>query len=121
MDTERVKFIQHQDKDILLLDFSNSKTEEVLKLIDAAKQIINSKAELQLLTLTDVTNTLFCKEVGEEMKYFTLYNSPFLKASAVVGISGLKKIILGAIKAFSPGNFEAFDDREEAKSWLVNN
>lgn len=121
METERVKFIEHQRKKILLLDFSNSDTEQVLKIIEAAKRLIRTKPEGSLLTLTDVTNARFDDEVGKGLKEFTLHNKPFVRAAAVVGVTGLKRIIFGAVVAFSKRKLEAFDSREQAKSWLISN
>jgi hypothetical protein len=121
METERVKFIRHQEKEILFLDFSNSGTEEVLKIIEDAKRVISTKPENSLLTLTDVTNARFNEEVGEGMKQFTAHNKPYVKAAAVVGITGLKRVIFGAVMAFSKRNLQSFDDMEQAKHWLINN
>jgi hypothetical protein len=121
METERVKFIKHREKDILFLDFSDTKTDEVLKIIEDAKRVISAMPENSLLTLTDVTNARFNEDVGDGMKQFTAHNKPYVKAAAVVGITGLKRVIFGAVMAFSKRNLEAFDDVEEAKHWLVNN
>jgi hypothetical protein len=121
LETDRVKFIKHREKEILLLDFSNSRTDEVLKIIEHAKRVISSRPENSLLTLTDVTNARFNDEVGDGMKRFSAHNKPYVKAAAVVGIAGLKKIIFGAVMAFSKRNLESFDDREQAKHWLVEN
>ncbi len=121
MEKERVKFIKHEEKDILFLDFSNTRTDEVLKIIEDAKQVISTKPMNSLLTLTDVTNARFNDEVGDGMKRFSAHNKPYVKAAAVVGITGLKKIIFGAVMAFSKRNIESFDNVEEAKRWLAAN
>ena len=121
METDRVKFIKHREKEILLLDFSNSGTDEVLKIIEDAKRVISTKPENSLLTLTDVTNARFNEEVSDGMKQFSAHNKPYVKAAAVVGITGLKKIIFGAVMAFSKRNLESFDDVEQAKRWLADN
>ena len=55
------------------------------------------------------------------MKQFSAHNKPYVKAAAVVGITGLKKIIFGAVMAFSRRNLESFEDMEQAKRWLVDN
>ncbi len=119
METERVKFIRHEEKDILLLDFSNAQTEEVMTIIEDAKRLISSRPEQSLLTLTNVTNARFNERVGEGLKKFTLHNKPYVKAGAVVGITGLKRIIFGAVMAFSKRKLESFDDLEQAKQWLA--
>ncbi len=121
METDRVKFITHQEKRILFLDFSNSEANDVLRTIEDAKRLISANPEQSLLTLTDVTNARFNEEVGKGMKQLTAHNRPYVKAAAVVGITGIKRIILGAVMAYAKRNIEPFDDMEEAKKWLVNN
>jgi hypothetical protein len=116
---ERIQFINHRGKEILLLDFSNSEADEVLQIIHQATVLIGTKAEHSLLTLTDVTNARFNEAVGEGMKNFTLHNKPYVRAGAVVGITGLKRIIFGAVMAFSQRKLLSFDDREQAKAWLI--
>ncbi len=119
METERVKFIRHQEKDILFLDFSNSGVEEVLKTIEDAKRVMRARPERSLLTLSDVTNARFNEAVGKGMKQLTDHSRTSVKASAIVGVTGLQKIIFGAVAAFSKRNIESFDDVELAKHWLI--
>lgn len=121
MEKSRIKFIEHDLKEILLLDFSNSNPDEVLKTIDYAKDVIRTRPEKSLLTLTDVTNARFNDKVSEGMKEFAHHNKPYVRAGAVVGVTGLQKIIFRAVMAFSKRKFEAFDDREKAAVWLINN
>jgi hypothetical protein len=64
LETDRVKFIKHLEKEILLLGFSNSGAVEVLKIIEDVKRVISTQPENSLLTLTDVTNARFNGEVG---------------------------------------------------------
>jgi hypothetical protein len=92
-----------------------------LAIIEDAKRVISTRQENSLFTLTDVTNARFYEEVGDGMKQFSAHNKPYVKAAAVVGITGLKKIIFGAIMTFSKRNLESFDDVEQAKRWLVDN
>ncbi len=121
METDRVRFIRHQQKDILLLDFSDSGADDVLKIIADAKRVIGTRPEQSLLTLTDVTNARFNDQVGEGMKELTAHNRPYVRAAAVVGVTGLKRIIFGAVMAFSKRNIQSFESREQAKSWLITN
>jgi len=120
MGTERVKFITHDKKEILFLDFSNTLPHEVLQTIEDAKRVIRTRPEGSLLTLTDVTNARFNEAVGDGLKQFTAHNKPYVKAGAVVGVTGLKRIIFSAVVTFSRRNIEAFDDIEQAKHWLAN-
>jgi hypothetical protein len=121
METSRVKFITHREKEILFLDFSNTLPHEVLQTIEDAKRVISARPKRSLLTLTDVTNARFNEAVGDGLKQFTAHNKPYVKAGAVVGVTGLKRIIFSAVIAFSRRNIETFDDIEQAKHWLANN
>jgi hypothetical protein len=118
---ERVRFIQHNGKEILFLDFSQCKPDDVPAIIEQSKAVIRKKPENSLLTLTDVTDTRFNDTVTHQMKEFTAHNKPYIRASAVVGITGLKKILFEAVMAFSKRKLHAFDTIEQAKAWLVSN
>jgi hypothetical protein len=118
---KRVKFITHHKKEILFLDFSNTLPHEVLQTIEVAKRVISARPEGSILTLTDVTNARFNDAVSDGLKKFTAHNKPYVKAGAVVGVTGLKRIIFSAVIAFSRRNLEAFDDIEQAKHWLASN
>jgi hypothetical protein len=55
------------------------------------------------------------------MKDFTTHNKPYVKAAAIIGISGIKKIIFEAVMMFSRRKIHIFNDMTEAKDWLVTN
>jgi hypothetical protein len=42
-----------------------------------------------------------------------------VKASAVVGVEGLKQIVFNAVQAVSGRTLASFDTLEHAKDWLV--
>lgn len=114
-----VSFINHKGKKILLIDFSGRKAEEVINIIAEAKELIKKQPEKSLLTLTDGTNTRFDPKVAEGLKEFAAHNKPYVRAGAVVGITGIVKIVYNAVMKFSGRNLPAFDDIETAKDWLA--
>jgi hypothetical protein len=116
---ERVIFIQHKRIEILLLDFSYCGVSEAIGIIHDGKKIIRSQPEDSVLTLTDVTGARYNLEVIEKLKDFTKGNKAYVKASAVVGLDGLKKIVYNAVVRFSRRNLSVFDDIQKAKDWLV--
>lgn len=116
---ERVKFIKHEWKQILLLDFSNGSVDEVIKAIAKASDTIRLQPKSSLLILTDVTNARYNLEVVEKLKDFTSANTPYVRASAVVGLDGLKKIVYNAVIMFSKRRISVFEDIEKAKDWLI--
>ncbi len=118
---ERVKFLQHQGKEILLLDFSGCSVEDACGIIDRSLPVINTRPLQSLLTLTDITDMRFDDKLSQRMKEFAAHNKPYVRASAVVGVTGLKKILFDAVMIFSKRKLHAFDDREKAKAWLIVN
>lgn len=116
--TTRVTFIDQGPLSILYLNLSKTKIEDVLTVINQAKPIISSHAPRSLLILTDVTDARFNTDVVSQMKEFTAHNKPYVRASAVIGVTGLKKVIFDAINRFSGRNLRSFDDKYEAISWL---
>ena len=117
---ERVNFITHQNKQILHIDFSNSKPDEVLRVIEQAKAVIKKQPPNSVLTLTDSTGTRFDDEVTKSMKEYAAHNKPYVRAGAAIGITGLRKIIFEAILLFSSRKLATFDSIDAAKDWLVS-
>jgi hypothetical protein len=46
-------------------------------------------------------------------------NAPYVRRAAVIGITGLQRLIYEAVQKFSQRNIPLFDSREEALAWLV--
>ena len=93
----RVSYIYHQGRQILFLDFTNCSVDEALGIIQEAGPIIREEHENSVLTLTDVTGARYNQEVTQAMKEFAKGNKPFVKAGAVVGLDGMKKVKCGLL------------------------
>jgi len=59
------------------------------------------------------------RQQPDAMKEFVIHNKPYVVASAVVGVTGLKQIIYNAVMKFSGRKLTAFDSLAEAKDWLA--
>ena len=114
-----VKFIEHAGKRILMIDFSRCELDEIVTIVHEGKKLIATEAKNSVLTLTDVTNTRNNAAVVRVLKEYTTYNRPFVKAGAVVGLDGLKKVVFEAIMKFSRREFFVAQSIERAKEWLV--
>ena len=114
-------FITHKGKKIFFIDFSDCNAEEILSRIERTRAIIQSQPEGSVLTLTYVRNARFDRKVSQSLKEYSRDNKPFVRAAAVVGLSGLMEIILHAVVIFTRRQFSIFEDIEEAKDWLAEN
>jgi hypothetical protein len=118
---DRVRFIEHKGKRIILLDFSGM-TENVLGLEVVAEAIRVIGAQPMgggTLTLTDVTDTRYDRQIIEAFKEMTARNRPFVKAAAVVSNSSLHRAAISMIALFSRRKLEVFDSRAPALDWLA--
>ena len=116
----RVSTIQHKGKTITYLDFSNLKElSQINEVIKEAAAFIHSNPPDSVLTLTNVNDMHFNTEITEAFKSFTASNKPYVKAGAVVGVTGLKKIMYNTVMKFTGRDIVAVDDVETAKDFLA--
>jgi len=118
-----VNVLTHKNKLIFCLDLSGLKLPDkakFIKLVEQAKKEIETYPPKSLLVITKVTNTGFDTEVATVIGEYASHNTPYVKASAIVGISGFQKVVLAAIKTIIKRDFYLADTMEEAQEWLVN-
>lgn len=114
--------IKYKGKTILCMDIADLRSKdkpEFLKHVGRAKEIIRTAPPKSMLVITKVTDTGFDSEVASIIKEYAQHNTPYVKASAVVGIGGWAKIVLSAIKTLTGRDFYLADTIEEAQEWLV--
>lgn len=114
------QFISREGIPILNVDFSNMKTkEEVLDLISLAKKSISIRPPKSIFTLTNLSNMYFNTEVYTAISDYARMNEPYVKASAVVGLSGLMMIFYNGFLKLSKRDVRAFSTEEEAVNYLL--
>jgi hypothetical protein len=119
-ETSRVRFIEHKGKTVLLQDYSGMQPgPEFADLIQRARGIIDRQPPHSVLTLVDASNSVFDSEVMIIMKDFVKRNTPFIRYTAVVGITGLKEVGLMAVSRVAARPLQTFSAREEALDYLV--
>ncbi len=118
---ERIKIIEHKDQEIMYVDYRGFKTQdELVALIDkVALELENRSNKIHVITNFEGV------KVGSE--YMTrakeLGNTVFaekMNKSALLGITGLKKILLKSYNMFSKNQQHPFDTLEEAKDFVVS-
>jgi hypothetical protein len=112
----------YKGKKIFCLDVSGlqlNEKAEYKKLVDIAREEITKYPPKTALVITNVSNTGFDTEVAAIMGEYAAHNTPYVKASAVVGVSEVQKIVLAAIKAITGREFYIVNSMEEAQEWLI--
>lgn len=116
----RTTFIDHKGIQIAFLDFANVATpEEALAAIEEAGQLVQAAPFRSVRTLTYVKGSRFNGDVLEAIKRLAVNNRPYVIAGAIVGLSGLQKVVYTTVMRFSKRNIPVFADLEAAKDWLI--
>jgi HEAT repeat protein len=116
----RTRFIEHQGVPILYLDFSRiSEPATALEAIAEARTVVAQQAPESVRTLTDVTESHFDTTIVKALRELVEHNRPYVKAGAVVGLSGLMRVVYSTLVHLTGRNLRAFDDLEAAKTYLA--
>ena len=115
----RIRFIMHKGKQILLVDISHLSPAELLKISRVVPQHVMTQPRESVLLLADFTGTEFDREAITSLKESTVFDRPHVKKSAWVGTENLPRVFYEHIKLFSQRELPTFKTREEAMDWLV--
>jgi hypothetical protein len=117
--TERLKEVIYKNKVIITINLSRATPEEVFTIIHEAIALISKRPPKSCLVLTDVSEATYNKQVADAIKDFVQKNTPFIKASAVVGADGVRHVLLQTVIFLSRRELKSCNNREEALNWLV--
>lgn len=116
---ERISFIKHKGKEILLIDFSHCEPKQILVMLSEIQQTVAQHARGSMLTLSDMTGAHVDRDAVTRMKEVLVRDRPFVKRSAWFGVDTIPKVYYENIKSFSQREISLFHTREEAMDWLV--
>jgi hypothetical protein len=117
--TERVRFITHQGKQILIVDLSHCSAVEVERIIRALPELVTTRPRGSVLLLSDFTGASFDEDAIRALKEAAVFDKPYIKKSAWVGAENLPDVFAEDIMIFSRRKFPAFKRLKEALTWLV--
>jgi len=120
--TNRIRWIKHKEKPILLLDYSNFlNSDETIRTISEVNEYIKKLGVYDILLLVDVRNSYANeKMVVDALKQNALIVKPYVKKAAVVGVTYTQEVILTVVNMFSSLGLKPFDTINNAKHWLID-
>jgi hypothetical protein len=116
---DRLRFVKHHDKTILLIDFSQGTKQEILLLLDEIRTTMAQQARDSVLSLADFSGAHMDKEVATRIKEVLTLDRPYVKRSAWVGTASLPNVFYENFKRFSQRELPKFDTRDQAMDWLA--
>lgn len=115
----RVQFITHRGKRVLSIDYSNCDAALMSAVAEEGHRVIARERLNSVLTLNDLTGAGFDQATVETLKSNVAANAPYVKRAAVIGISGLQRLIYEAVKFFTKRSLPLFGTKQEALEYLV--
>jgi hypothetical protein len=116
---ERIRKLTHLGKEVLVVDFSGLDADAYWPVAKQAMAVIAQAAPASLLTITVLKGARFSVGTSDDIKRYSQHNRPFVKASAVVGLSALQRVIFNTVRPFLTQDIATFDTLPEALAWLV--
>ena len=116
---DRLRFIQHKDKTILLIEVTGASKQEQLILLSRIKATVTEQPLNSVLALADFTGVQIDKEIATRIKEVLVFDRPYVKRAAWVGAKDLPQVFYENFKSFSRRDLPLFDTRDEAMEWLV--
>jgi hypothetical protein len=117
--SERVTWVTHAGKQLVQIDFNGCTPGTFAPIISSAQRIITAAPKASVLALTLLSDVRFDTATVVEMERFVSAVQPHLKANALVGITGMKKVVFNGVKPLYRVPFDLFDAVPAAKDWLA--
>ena len=89
--------------------------------VEAADIQICLERENSVLALADLRDTVASRKMVDLFKGSALRTKKHIRKQAVVGVTGIRRLLAGAVARFSRQPMVLFDTVEEARDWLVGN
>src|SRR5215813_603205 len=116
---ERLRYVEHRGKRILVADVSACTEEQLQECIKAVPQYVTKQPEHSVLLLGDFTGTHFTKDTIEQLKIAAVFDRPHVAKAAWVLSDNLHKVLMDSIRTFSAREIAVFATREEALDYLA--
>jgi hypothetical protein len=121
--TDRIRFITHEDKKILLIDVSNCSADGVENIFRAVPDFVTTQPRGSVLILSDFTGASFNDDAIRVMKETAVFDKLYVKKSAWTGKSRDPQVVSQNVSEelghFARREFPVFETREEALAWLT--
>jgi len=116
---DRIHFVEHKGKQILVLDFSHASAQQMQLLLEHVRITVAQHAREAVVTLADFAGAEIDHAVATKIKEVLTLDRPFVKKTAWIGTEDIPHAFLENFHNFSRREIVTFKTREEAMDWLV--
>jgi hypothetical protein len=112
------RFIDHDGKRLLYLDLAHASPRQKAEAMRSAADLVAGEPPGSVLLLLDVTGAGLSEDVEAAVTEFCERSATHVRARALVGATGLKKVLYARLHA-ARGGQAVFDDLGLAREWLA--
>lgn len=123
MEKVGVSTIMEGGKKIVVVDCSGDGVKDkdkILSTLVEGNKVIAECGPKSALIITNVTNMNFDGEISDAFKAYASRNNDYVKASAIVGLSGIQKIVFNAVKLITGRDYYLTSSMDDAKNYLIS-
>ena len=119
---ERIEEFTIGGKSIMYIDFSGLRSnDDFIRLADIVKPLIAKYPKGTLYTITNVEDVRFDSKSKDIVINYVEHNRPYVKYGVIVGLDGVKKIMIHTIfKVSGRKNVYFAFSKEQAMEWLLD-
>lgn len=117
---DRIKRIEHKGKRIFSLDYSNMSAEKLPDMFEEIKKAIVNEPPKSVLCLVCLDNLHFSTKTLSLFNKLTEEIKPYDKATAVLGVKGLIKVMYDGYSKLAKQQVKTFENKNEALDWLAS-
>ncbi len=115
-----VTWKEHKGQKILYVDYQGLSEDEGIKTLESQAALMKTLAE-KVLVLANYEDTSATAKFMERLKTLGRETiEPMTKKGALIGITGVKKILLNTYNLFTGGNLKAFQNEADALDYLIS-
>ena len=113
-------YIYDRERNVVFVDYTNMKPPQLVaeaeKIHAEARSLLAGR---KVKVLVDVSGASMSTEAVQALKSSTKRDSELVERTAIVGITGIKKVLADAIARFSGTHTKYFGNKEQALDWLT--
>ena len=117
----RVDEFQIEGRNFVYIDLSEFKSNEDFLRESAAIELVIAKyPEKSVYTITNIENVRFDTNSKEVVANYMRNNKPYVKSGVVIGLDGIKKVLVNMVlKMSGRTNMHFAFSKEQAIEWLL--
>jgi len=116
----RTQIINYRGKKVFFHDYSSLQSaDEIALVMKEVRAYIHIQPLMSVYSLASIEGMHFNSTIKDMFNELLKSNKAYVKASAIVGVTGLKQIVFNGIMRISGRDVKAFSSLELAKDWLA--